>query len=63
MEVIPITKDVKTVDISGAKEKEYLKCKIKYLEADSKSENNVELREKINLFKRATKLERTPRGQ
>jgi hypothetical protein len=60
MEVIPITKDVKTVDISGAKKEEYLKCKMKHLEADSKSENNVESRGRINSFKRVTKLERTP---
>ena len=62
MEVIPITKDVKTIDISGAKKKkkEYLKCKIKHLEADSKGENNVDLRGSINSFKRVTKLQRTP---
>ena len=48
MEVIPITKDVKTIDISGAKKKEYLKCKIKHLEADRKSENNADLRGRIN---------------
>ena len=43
-----------------SKRKEYLECKIKHVEADSKSENNVDLRRSINSFKRVTELQRTP---
>jgi hypothetical protein len=60
MEVIPITKDVKTIDISAAKKEEYLECKIKHFEADRKSENNVDMRGSTNSLKRVTKLQRTP---
>ena len=43
-----------------SRKKEYLECKIKHLEADSKSENDVDLRGRINSFKRVTKLQQTP---
>jgi hypothetical protein len=43
-----------------SKRKECLKCKIKHIEADSKGENNVDLRGKIKSFKKFTNLQPTP---
>jgi BMFP domain-containing protein YqiC len=43
--------DVKLVDISGKKKKEYLKAKIDELEANSKIENTRDLCRGINDFK------------
>jgi uncharacterized protein YydD (DUF2326 family) len=39
-----------------SKRKEYLKCKIKHIEADSKSEKNVDLRGRMKSFKKVTNL-------
>jgi hypothetical protein len=51
MEIIWTMQDVKLVEISGPKKREYLKNKINELETNSKNKNIRDLYKSINKFK------------